>query len=119
MIEKILQIIQSYIASIHTWQDWSLFVSGLLFIGGFFPYAQSIVRKETVPVKVTWTLGFILDLIVLIGMVDKGKANFQIVGACFGCGIVMLLSWLYGAKGLKPIDIISACGAILVIALWK
>lgn len=119
MIDKILQIIQSYITSIHTWQDWSLFISGILFIGGFIPYAISIVRKETEPVKVTWTLGFILDLIVLLGMLDKGKANFQIVGAVFGCGLTMLLSWFYGAKGYKPIDIISGVGALLGIALWK
>ncbi len=119
MIEKIFQIIQSYITSLHTWQDWSLFISGILFIYGFFPYARSIVRGETVPAKVTWTLGFILDVIVLIGMLDKGKANFQIVGACLGAGATMLLSWFYGVKGYKPIDVISAIGAALGIVLWK
>ncbi|MEK7648693.1 MAG: hypothetical protein AAB400_02110 [Patescibacteria group bacterium] len=119
MINSIHSIIQTYISSFHTWKDWSLFVSGVLFIGGFIPYATSILRRETVPVKVTWTLGFILDVIVLIGMLDKGKANFQIVGACFGAGITMLLSWSYGAKGWKPIDVVSACGAVLGILLWK
>lgn len=118
MINDIELILRSYFSDIQRVRDACSAISGVVFLGGFYSYICAIIRKETVPVKITWTLGAILDMVTFFGMMAKKTLNFQIVGACVGSVIVMLLSWKHGSSGWKPIDVICAMSASLGILLW-
>lgn len=117
-MNQILLILQSYFSNPAHVREMLSDISGVLFLLGFYSYSKAIIRKETVPVKVTWLVAVALDFITYAGMAQKHTVNAQIVAACVGATFVAALSLKFGASGWKTIDKICAGGALLGIALW-
>lgn len=93
-------------------------IAGLLFIAGFIPYIYAILKGKAKPVKATWIIWAIIDVITFLGMYHENALNGQITGAVAGAGIVTLLSFKYGLPGWSKIDKFCLIGAIIAITLW-
>lgn len=94
-------------------------IAGVLFIIGFIPYIYTILKKETKPVRVSWIIWAILDIITLLGMYYEHAVNGQMLGAVIGSIAVTILSLKYGVPGWTKMDKFCLAGAIIGIALWQ
>lgn len=94
------------------------FLAGVLFIIGFFPYINAIIRGKTKPAKVSWLIWLSTDLITFSAMVVSGTLNGQMVGVIIGAVIVTVLALIKGEKGWSKIDQFCLAGAIVGITLW-
>ncbi len=93
-------------------------IAGALMVVGFIPYIISVLRKEVKPSKATWIIWASLDSIAFAGMVVKGTANGQILGAISGSLIIIILSFKYGTPGWTKVDKFCFTGAVLGISFW-
>lgn len=94
------------------------FLSGILFLAGFVPYAFSILKGKTKPAKASWVIWVTLDTITLAGMMAKNSVNGQIVGAVVGGWLIVALALKYGVRGWTSLDRFCLGGALGGVALW-
>lgn len=64
-------------------------LSGLILCIVSVPYIRGIIRGTVRPARATWIIFFLLDLLVLAGMLAKGTVNGQIIVGTATTGIVM------------------------------
>lgn len=93
-------------------------LAGLLMVIAYVPYVSAIIRKESTPTKATWLIWASLDTIVFIGMLFKGTASGQILGAVLGSWVVAILALKYGASGWTKLDKFCIGSTVLGIVLW-
>lgn len=79
-------------------------LSGLVFIGAFFPYILAIVKGGASPRKATWMVWATGDIIILIGMMVKQTTSGLMIAAVLGATTVFLLSLKYGEPGWNKRD---------------
>ncbi len=91
-------------------EDLLVKLAGFLFLVGFVPYAVTILKGDTQPVRVTWFTWFIMDIFLMIGMIKSDALNGLMVGATIGAGIIALLSIKYGRRGWNTWDILCLFG---------
>ena len=94
-------------------------LAGVLYVLGFIPYIRVIVRKEIKPSIASWIIWASLDTITIAGMYAKDAVNGQIIGACLGAWMVVVLTLKYGHPGWKRMDTFYISGAALSIVLWQ
>lgn len=120
-------------------KDFLSIAAGVVFCLGFVPYIWGILKPKVgwrrlnaliswldsrsptpvKPVRVTWFIWTVLDVLLLVGMHSAGATNGQIIAAVF-CGLmVFVLSLKYGKHGWGWVDIGCLVGAIIGIALWQ
>lgn len=85
----------------------------------FIPYAAAIVREKTKPAIASWLIWGTLDYITLVAMWKQGVVNGQILGACAGVLVIVLLALYYGTAGWGKLDTFCLIGGIVGIGIWK
>jgi hypothetical protein len=96
-------------------------ISGLVVFATIFPYVTSIVRRETVPNRVTWIIWSSIGLVLLLGSKATGATEtmwFAIIGFT-NPFIIFLFSLKYGVKGWTKLDFACLSGAALGLIGWK
>lgn len=94
------------------------FLAGVLFIIGFFPYINAIIRGKAKPAKVSWLIWLSTDLITFTAMAVSGTLNGQMVGVIIGAIVVTILALIKGEKGWSKVDRFCLVGAVVGIVLW-
>ncbi len=102
-------------------------LGGITFLVAYMPYSWAIwsTRKlpfgtdgKAEPVKMTWLIWSILDIITWGAMWKINNRNFQIDGCVIGNTVVLILAFLYGKAGWTKVDIFCGVGATFGIFLW-
>jgi hypothetical protein len=96
-------------------------ISGLVVFATIFPYVTSILRKETVPNRVTWIIWSSLGLMLLFSTKASGATEtlwFAVIGFT-NPFIILLFSFKYGVKEWTPLDTKCLAGATLGVIGWK
>lgn len=96
------------------------YISGLLLIGGYIPYAVEVMRKETVPARASWLIWSLSTIILLFGVMGTGttEAIWVPIADAVGCTFIFLLSIKLGTGGWKRTDKISFAIVVLSLCLW-
>lgn len=92
-------------------------LSAVLLLVGFLPYIIAILRKKTRPTRATWIAWAVADSLLAYALYQKGELSGQMIGACIGVGIVLLLSIWRGRPGWKLGDKICLGGTLAGLAV--
>src|SRR3989344_7337654 len=104
--------------------EYKIILSGLAIIIGFIgyiPYYLDILKGKTKPHTFSWLGWGLLEGIIFFVQIKAGGGPGAYVTGMSGLlmiGIV-LLSFRYGDKDIKPIDWMALFGGIIGIVLWK
>ncbi len=98
---------------------WAI-VSSILTVVVFVPYLIDIYKKKTQPHIYSWLIWTILQSIGAVA-IFKGGAGYGAwslaIGALF-CFIIFALSFKFGTKNIKRIDLYCLIGAVITIAVY-
>lgn len=89
-----------------------------LVMAAFVPYARAILRKETKPAIASWIIWGMLDYITFVAMWKQGVVNGQILGACTGVLVIVLLAFRHGTAGWGKLDTFCLIGGFSGIGIW-
>jgi len=121
-VKEMLFIVDAvfYLLTTHAVTPRDLFsgIACVLFLGAFLPYIIATLRKKTKPMKATWIIWWVLDIITLAGEYAKHSINGQIIGAVAGAGIVVVLALKYGTPGWTRLEKLCLAGAFVGVAIW-
>ena len=102
-------------------------IGGIIFLVAYAPYGWAIwstrklpfgAKGKTEPVKMTWLIWAILDIITWVTMWKSDTLNFQIDGCIIGNAVIVVLAFMYGKAGWTKVDIFCSIGAAFGLLLW-
>lgn len=96
----------------------TVLAGALAFISLAF-YGHAILYKGKKPVKASWIIWTIVDIVVLLGMYAKHAVNGQIVGGTIGVLVIVTLAFLYSPLVWKPLHTYCLVSAVIGVILWK
>lgn len=95
-------------------------VSGILLIAGFLPYMYEVVKKKTIPNRMSWFIWSLSTATILFGVIETGTTEaiwVPIVDAA-GCFLIFLLSLRFGVGGWAKTDRISLAICLASLLIW-
>ena len=104
--------------------DWHLILgisAGLIAIGATVPYILSIIRGETRPNVVSWSLWTIIVLVTAVAQISAGASwpLMLLIGSTVAnLAVVFLCSIGYGYSEFKNVDKICLFLALAAIVFW-
>ena len=95
-------------------------LSGVLALVSYGPYDYAIIYKPHIqPIKATWIVWALVNMVVLVGMYSKKAQNPQIVFTTLGSIITLILVLWFGRAGWDTLHILCLGLGIFGIVLWK
>jgi hypothetical protein len=92
--------------------------AGILTIFTYILYWIAIVRGSTKPVRVTWLIWALLDIIAASAMAKTHTLNWHISCAAAGASVTFSLSLWRGKRGFSTIDAICLLGSAIGIVCY-
>ncbi len=95
-------------------------ISATISLAALIPYIISILKKNTIPNRITWIIWSFSGLIIIASYYASGARNelWLPIGYTAGQIIIMILSFRYGVKKWSFLDKICLIGAVFSLFLW-
>lgn len=95
-------------------------LSAALFLIGDYSYFRDTLRGKTIPQRVTWGVGFLLNSIGFANQYASGASNslWLFGAAVVATGAIFAASLFKGVGGYSKVDIFAVVITLLGIALW-
>lgn len=94
-------------------------LAGVLITMSAALYGHAILYKGAKPVKASWIIWVIVNILLLLGMREKHAVNGQIVASAIGASIILILAFLYSPLAWKPLHTYCVASAAIGVVLWK
>jgi hypothetical protein len=96
------------------------FFAGVLALLAFIPYINSILKGITKPSRTSWSIWFVVGLVLMVSYKSGGATNtiWMPISYVIGPFIVMILSLKYGVGGYSKLDIACICLAVISLIIW-
>ena len=95
-------------------------VSGLFLITGYLPYMYEVLKKKTVPNRMSWFIWSLSTATILFGVRTTGttEAIWVPIADAVGCFLIFVLALRYGVGGASTTDRISLGICIASLLTW-
>lgn len=97
------------------------FISGILLIAGFIPYMYEVLKKKTVPNRMSWFIWSLSTATILFSVIQTGttEAIWVPIVDALGCFLIFVLSLRFGTGGWARTDRVSFAVCLLsLLVLW-
>ncbi len=95
-------------------------LSGILLISGYVPYMYEVMKKSTIPSRMSWFIWSLSTATILFSVFSTGttEAIWVPIADAIGCFLIFLLALRYGKGGWSFTDKISLAICLVSLAIW-
>ncbi len=99
---------------------WVGLAAGLLSFLAYVPYIIATLKGKNQPNQATWTIWFMVSLILLTSYKTLGATHaiWLSMANTVGMGAIVILSFKYGNSGLTKLDLGCCLSALVGIFFW-
>ncbi len=95
-------------------------ISGIFLIIGYIPYIHDVLKRTSIPSRMSWFIWSLSTATILFGVTGTGthEAIWVPVADAIGCLSIFILSLFLGTGGWTKVDKISLAICVLSLLTW-